>query len=80
MGQHWGDGGYSAEVEVYLKVDDKKLRIARIGPSSFCLREPCEYPPGTEGTIVIKVDGREREVHAFLQNGIVNGLPEVQYI
>ena len=56
------------------------MRIAQIGPKSFILRDACEYPPGTEGTIVIKVDDRERKVHAFLQNGVTSGVDEVEYI
>ncbi len=80
MGKHWKDGGYSAEVAIRLQIGDKALRIAQIGPNSFILRDHCEFPPGTEGTIVITVDGNEREVHAFLQNGVVHGQAEVQYI
>jgi hypothetical protein len=80
MGQHWKDGGYSSEVEIYLQIADKSLRIAQIGPNSFILRDHCEFPPGTEGTIVIKVDGRERKVHAFLQDGVMMGVEEVAYI
>lgn len=80
MGQHWNDGGYSSDVRIHLEIADKVLRIAQIGPKSFILRDHCEIPPGTEGTIVIKVDDRERKVHAFLQNGVTNGMREVQYI
>jgi hypothetical protein len=29
----------------------------------FILRDECEFPPGTEGTIVITVDGDERKTH-----------------
>jgi len=80
MGKHWNDGGYSSEVELSLQIADKTMRIAQIGPKSFILRDACEYPPGTEGTIVIKVDDRERKVHAFLQNGVTSGVDEVEYI
>jgi hypothetical protein len=80
MGRHWEDGGYSAEVEIHLRVGDRVLRIAQIGPDSFILRDACELPPGTEGTIVMKVDGREKEYHAFLQNGVVKGVEEVAYL
>jgi hypothetical protein len=80
MGQHWKDGGYSSDVSIQLRVADKALRIAQIGPKSFILRDTCEFPPGTEGTIVITVDGDERKIHAFLQNGVTNGTREVQYI
>jgi len=80
MGIHWNDGGYSTDVELYLRVANRNLRIAKIGPDSFVLREECELPPGTEGTIVIKVDGDERKIHAFLQNGTVRGAERVQFI
>jgi len=80
MGKHWEDGGYSADVEVYLCVGGQVLRVAQIGCNSFILRDRCELPPGTEATIVMKVDGREKEYHAFLQNGVVKGVEEVAYI
>ena len=80
MGKQWNDGGYSTDVDLYLQVGERKLRIAQIGPDAFILRDECEFPPGTEGTIVIKVDGDERKIHAFLQNGVVRGATEVQYI
>ena len=80
MGKHWTDGGYSSDVELSLQVGERTLRIAQIGPNRFILRDECEFPPGTEGTIVIKVDGDERKIHAFLQNGVARGATEVQYI
>lgn len=80
MGKRWSDGGYSSEVECHIQVADKALRIAQIGPKSFILRDGCELPPGTEGTIVITVDGDERKIHAFLQNGVARGVNEVEYI
>lgn len=80
MGHQWNDGGYSSEVDAYVLLGDKKLQIAQIGPKSFILRDHCDISPGTEGTIVISVDGRERKIHAILQNGAVNGFQEVQYV
>jgi hypothetical protein len=80
MGNRWNDGGYSSDVAGCLRVGERSFRIAQTGPNSFILRDPCELPPGTEGTIVISVDGDEREIHAFLQNGVAIGCSEVQYI
>ena len=68
MGQRWLDG-YSAQVELYFLVDGKRHEIAQIGNGSFILRDPNEIPPGTSGTLVIKIDGREEREEVMLCNG-----------
>ena len=39
MGSHWSDGGYSAEVEIYLLVYGEMLRVAQAGAGSLILRD-----------------------------------------
>jgi hypothetical protein len=71
MGQHWLDG-YSAHVEIHLLLDGKQIDIAQIGHGSFILRSPQSIPPGTEATLVIKIDGREEVEQVFLAEGATN--------
>jgi hypothetical protein len=61
MGIQWKDG-FSAHVELFLLVEDKKLRVAQVGPESLILRDTCTIPPGTRGRIVIKVDDRRKSM------------------
>jgi hypothetical protein len=58
MGQQWLDG-YSADVDVYLLIDDKRYDIAQIGGGSFILRGDHQIPAETQATLVIVVDGTE---------------------
>lgn len=58
MGQQWSDG-YSADVDVYLLIDDKRYDIAQIGSGSFILRGNYQISAQTQATLVIVVDGVE---------------------
>jgi hypothetical protein len=78
MGIHWKDG-YSARVELYLDVGDKRLRVAQVGPASLILRDPCTLPPGTPGTIVINVDGTLKEHAVVLHNGAIASRDRVEF-
>jgi hypothetical protein len=61
---------FSAEVESYLAVDGRKLRLAKIGSDRIMLRNPVELDP-CRAEIVITIDGRERRRQVFLPNGSV---------
>ena len=74
------EGGFSAAVELSLRVGDEKLRVAQVGPNSFVLRDQRELPPGTEGTLTITVDGQATEYHVLLHRGAIIGAREVEYI
>jgi hypothetical protein len=78
MGTQWKDG-YSAHVELFLLVEDKKLRVAQVGPESLILRDACTIPPGTRGRIVIKVDDNQKEHDVVLHKGIVAGIERVEF-
>lgn len=58
MGKRWVDG-YSADVDVYLLIGEKRYSIAQIGGGSFILRGNQTIPALTEATLVIVIDGVE---------------------
>lgn len=69
MGQRWSDGGYSADVLIYLLIDGKRFDVAQIGGGKLILREPAEIPPFTDATLVLSIDGREEVRQVFLSGG-----------
>lgn len=55
MGIHWVEGGYSADVEIYLLIDGTRHDVAQIGPDFLILRNPSDVPVGN-AQIVTRVD------------------------
>jgi hypothetical protein len=68
MGTRWADG-YSAQVTIYLIVDDETLGVAAVGPDSFHLREARAIPPNTSATLVLKIDAHEERDEIVLFEG-----------
>jgi hypothetical protein len=71
MGQLWLDG-YSAEVEIYLLIDGKRLDVAQIARDALVLRDEHPIPPGTAATLVTRIDGHEEREEIFLRAGAEN--------
>ncbi len=71
MGQRWLDG-YSAEVEIYLLIDGRRISVAQIAGDTLILRDQQPIPPGTMATLVIKIDDHEEREQIFLQAGAEN--------
>jgi hypothetical protein len=65
MGNHWDDGGYSADVSIRLHCDGAVYNVAQIGPESLILRG-CDKLPSGHAQIVIMVDGRETLLDVIL--------------
>ena len=78
MGTHHKDG-YSADVEGYLVVDGRRTRLAKTNGSVFVLAEPREVTPGTEGELLVIVDGRKHSRRVMLPAGISEGQSIVVY-
>jgi hypothetical protein len=80
MGNRWKDG-YSASVELYLLVGGERFRVAQVGPKSFVLKDDdALIPPGTEGYLVIIVDGRKKSYPILLHQGTTAGCEKVAYL
>jgi hypothetical protein len=68
MGQRWLDG-YSAEVEIYLLIDGKRIDVAQIGGNTLILRGAAEIAASTRATLVVIVDSvEEREEIVICDN------------
>jgi hypothetical protein len=78
MGRQWVDG-YSSDVEVYLLLEDgRRLEVAQIGNGCLFLRQPSALPQMC-GSVIIKVDGQERDINVLLYKGADPKDPCVPY-
>jgi hypothetical protein len=78
MGVHHEDG-YSASVEGYFVVGERRIRLAKTNGSAFVLAESCELAPGTAGELVVIVDGEENVRSVAVVDGVVAGQTVVEY-
>ena len=62
-------GAHSAKVEMQLIITGESIGITQMGPDFLFIAPAGEYPPG-EATIVLRVDGRERQWQVRLPEGI----------
>jgi hypothetical protein len=72
-------GGFSARVEAYLVVCGERIVIAKTGPDTVTLVEPCELPPGTIGELEIIFDGYGDSRLVVLDDGAMIDRREVRY-
>ncbi len=78
MGRYHADG-YSADVEGYLVVDGQRIVLGKTNSRQLFLAEPCELPPGTEGELLIIIDGNASSRLVTLPSGVVQGQIAVEY-
>lgn len=78
MGVHHEDG-YSASVEGYFVIGERRIRLAKTNGNTFVLAEPCELAPGTVGDLVVIVDGEENVRSVAVVDGIIAGQTVVSY-
>ncbi len=78
MGRYHADG-YSADVEGYFVVGDRRYRLAKTNDIRFVLAEPCELPPGIEGELLIIIDGNASSRMVTLPTGVAQGQIAVEY-
>jgi hypothetical protein len=63
-------GGYSASIDLRLRVSGSEYRVAQVGESFLIMRDKITVPPETDAEVIITVDG-DRFVHpVFLHQGI----------
>ena len=72
--------GYSADVEAFFVTAGKRIRVAKTNGSALSLAESCELPPGTEGDLLIIVDGNARSQRVLLPEGVERGQTTVKYM
>ena len=78
MGIQRGNG-YSANVEAFLAVGESKIRLAKTGRTTLAFAEACELPLGTEGELVVCVDGHCDTRSVVLPDGLTLGQRTAAY-
>jgi hypothetical protein len=71
--------GYSAQVEMFLILDDQKLPLGQLGPAHCILEQPTEFPPRS-GEIVLIIDGSESRLPVNLPQGASPVSCRVSYV
>lgn len=79
MGAHH-EYGYSADVEAFFVSTGKRFRVAKTNGWAISLAESCDLPPGTEGDLLIIVDGNARSQRVVLPDGVEAGQTTVKYM
>jgi hypothetical protein len=73
------ENGYSASVEAFLVLGEQHISVAKTGRDTVTLVEPCDLPPGTEGELVMIVDGHRESRAVVLDDGANRERREVRY-
>ena len=61
---------YSATVDLRLRINGRILDVGQVGHKFLILAESYEVPPGTEGELIVIVDGEESVHRVNLPEGI----------
>jgi len=73
------ENGYSATVEGFFVVNGDRIRVAKSSHLVFCVAVPLELPPGTEGDLLVTIDGESHSRRVRLPKGMHPGQLEVPY-
>ncbi|HEY7331263.1 MAG TPA: hypothetical protein VH592_26755, partial [Gemmataceae bacterium] len=60
---------YSADVQIFLRVNGYDLPVAQLGPGFLVLRNPVDHPP-CAAEITLSIDGEEKRWMVHLIKGI----------
>lgn len=72
--------GYSAKVDIRLYVNGLDLDVAQVSHRFLILREPCEVLPGTDGRVVVTIDGHQQVYPVFFHEGITPQSRRVNFL
>jgi hypothetical protein len=74
------DRGYSASVEAYLIVEDRRLRVAKTNGVDLVLAEPADdIASGTDAELLIIIDGSQDSRQVTLTHGVLAGQQTIPY-
>lgn len=62
--------GYSASIDIRLRVSGNEYRVAQVGESFLIMRDKITVPPETDAEVIITVDGEQFVHPIFLHQGI----------
>jgi len=71
--------GYSAYVEMHVRVGDKLLQAGQLGPEWFILRDDAAIEP-CYAEIRMRVDDHTEHIPVYLPNGIQPGVTKTRYV
>ena len=62
--------GYSASIDIRLRVSGGEYRVAQVGESFLIMRDKITVPLETDAEVIITVDGEQFVHPVFLHEGI----------
>ena len=71
--------GYSAKVELTLKVSGRELALSHVGPNEVSLRQFANAVEPSDAQLIIQVDDSSNVMDVYLPNGIPSDAYEVAY-
>jgi hypothetical protein len=71
--------GYSASIDIRLRVRGGEYRVAQVGESFLIMRDKITVPPRTDADVIVTVDGEQFVDHVFLHEGIGPGAEVVNF-
>ena len=73
-------GGYSASIDLRLRVNGGEYRVAQVGESFLIMRDKITVPPETDAEVIITVDGEQFVHPVFLHEGIQPTAESVNFL
>jgi hypothetical protein len=70
--------GYSADIELWLEIDDNLHNMGQIGPEWFILRDDVSSRP-RNAVIIIRIDDSEDRIPVFLPAGTDPSITKTRY-
>ena len=70
---------YSSEVRLFLQVNGRSWRLAKVGPGRIYARDPIDLDP-CDAEIVMFVDENEHRWDVYLTDGAVPFDPEIRTV
>jgi len=71
--------GYSATVTGFFGVGGDRYPLAKTNGKTFVLAKPASLPPGTQGRLVVIIDGDANSRLVELPDGALEGTATVNY-
>jgi hypothetical protein len=69
---------HSADVAIYLSANGERFEVAGCLGNKCTLRNPRNLSP-CNATLVIVIDGEERQIQVYLRNGISQNSNEIEF-
>ena len=71
------NGSFSADVQLFLRMDNTIFRLHKVSPTRVVMRKPLDLPVGY-ADVIVSVDGSSQISAVYLPNGASSLSPLVQ--